>query len=222
MAGLQAGSVGIACLTGTAPTIADTPEKMREWNDSVPAVIGQVRPGPGRADGFCTGTLVSPTLVLTAAHCAQGREPALTARQRRFFVPATGQEIRVINSAPHPRYREDGHHSADFDYGVLTLASPAPQGPLGMVFGTLRKEMTVLGYTHAHPGRVTGRPDCALKTVSGPALLLNCAVSGGLSGSPVFARQPGGPLRIVGVVSSRSSQGAWVARLDDWLRKWLN
>jgi V8-like Glu-specific endopeptidase len=80
------------------------------------------------ADGQCTGSLVAPTVVLTAAHCishsiATGR----TAQGRVYFGSRVGQffdDRRIIDMIAH-RYYTSGIYSG-YDIGLVRLQSPAP------------------------------------------------------------------------------------------------
>src|SRR6185295_20195739 len=78
-----------------------------------PIVNGMVDPGDpavvalldgGRA--FCTGTLVSPHVVVTAAHCIDvslgGREPSTLQAFFGTTVGADGMTIEVLDGEPSP------------------------------------------------------------------------------------------------------------------------
>lgn len=104
------------------------------------AILGGSQPSPGQfptvvgillAQGAgCTGTLVAPDLVLTAAHCISPRslgqpsQQAVTDGTVVFFdstnLPVNGQTINAADTIPHPSFVQPG----DPDVGLIRLANP--------------------------------------------------------------------------------------------------
>ena len=75
---------------------------------------------------FCTGTLVAPTTVVTAAHCIEG---ATSPAGMSFFVgqdanSGSGTKVSIASLHPHPEY--DGVN----DIAVLKLAEAPPVTPI--------------------------------------------------------------------------------------------
>jgi len=78
----------------------------------------------GAPDGWCcSGTLIAPTVVVTAAHCYR------TGCHQRIFigqdvaVPDQGRVVRVANATMHPAY--DPGSGSDFnDIMILVLSEP--------------------------------------------------------------------------------------------------
>lgn len=78
-----------------------------------------------RGAGFCTGVVVSPTIVLTAGHCAQGAQ-ALAINTALAGAPPRLIEVRDV--AMHPEFRANAaqRRERSIDMAMLRLATPLP------------------------------------------------------------------------------------------------
>lgn len=74
----------------------------------------------------CTGTLIAPRAVLTAAHCVATESPASLVVISGSRVDA-GQRVEIESIAIHPDY--DGLAA---DLAVIELAAPLPQPPVAV------------------------------------------------------------------------------------------
>ncbi len=73
----------------------------------------------------CTGTLIAPQVVLTAAHCVVGK----SALEVHVGAPVgTGTFIRVTEAITHPMF-DDATHA--YDIAIVRLAEPAGVTPVG-------------------------------------------------------------------------------------------
>jgi secreted trypsin-like serine protease len=85
-----------------------------EFQSSFPwAVANQQLP----SGDICTAELISPTFIVTAAHCAYGTRVALVGKAD----DTTSQSIPLIQSIIHPSYNGTTHV---YDVAVLKLATP--------------------------------------------------------------------------------------------------
>nr|WP_255217186.1 trypsin-like serine protease [Myxococcus sp. AM010] len=176
------------------------------------AAIVPVSPFCGEPDEaarvLCTGTLVAPRVVLTAAHCVENAEAprvfsvvfaAETARA------SAAERVRVVEGRLHPAWRPGVN-----DVGVLILASDAPVAPLAWEARAFPSDgvgrlARVVGFGVDGAGgaglrrgglsRVTSVEAGMFSIEAAPAM--SC---GGDSGGPVFIEQDGYE-RLVGVTS---------------------
>lgn len=182
----------------------------------------------GSRGGACTGVLVSPRAVLTAAHCVRSPSgAALRVRSVRIGNPAGRTErARVVEVRAHPDF-DPAHPDRGADLAVLrlsravegrappALATPA-QHPEG---GGARVVIRGFGLTRAgsRPRVARGLSAVRLEALtphhcfSGPvqemartrwcAAAPSAGVCPGDSGSPATVTEPGGPEVLVGVTS---------------------
>ena len=128
---------------------ADSEEKIVNGviEAGMPGVVALVGPG-GK---LCTGSLVAPTVILTAAHCVtyQGRPKGLTEALVTNGVDQWPQEsARIVASEVFPRWRES--ESASFDLATMVLDRPLVTRPMQMHFDSVQsllgRDVEVVGF----------------------------------------------------------------------------
>lgn len=137
--------------------IGGRPANPDRWSFTVALRQNVKGPEGTRKVFFCTGSLIAPTVVLTAAHCVRHkgyRRMRVIAGRERVRAGETGQVLKVRQVRRFPTYRENQRH----DIAVLLLAKPARYEPVELATAAEANRLTrvgsklfVAGYGDTHP-----------------------------------------------------------------------
>lgn len=167
------------------------------------------------AGGHCTGVLVAPDRVVTAAHCLVASRTGAWLRPERVNLLAGYDrgEFRahaVAASYVVGRYDPAAGGPRGADWAVLRLATPLP-GPVLPVAAAVPGMAAMLGgwqrdRAHALLADTACRVTDAGRDAAGPVLLHDCAATRGSSGGPLLVRV-GGAWAVAGVQSAARREG---------------
>ncbi|NBE07644.1 trypsin-like serine peptidase [Paragemmobacter ruber] len=181
------------------------------------AAVGRIDFG---SDGFCTGTLIAPDVVLTAAHCLYDMTTGEPFAPSEVTFRAGWRDGRaeadraVAMLLPHPGFQPglDGDVEArrtqtSHDIGLIKLAepillpsiTPAPTGSVPR--GGDRVE--IVSYAKDRSEAASLQDVCSVLGVEGRVAVLDCPVEFGASGSPVFRDTAYGS-EVVSVISAKA------------------
>ena len=174
----------------------------------------------GRLDiggaGFCTGALVAPRLVLTAAHCLfhgdtrERIDPAEVQFLAGFRNGRAGAYRSIRRAVIHPDYVFDGKVSSERvrnDVALLELAHPI-QNTTIEPFDTAARPRTgdsvgVVSYARNRSEAPSLQEVCTVLARQEGVLVTSCSVDFGSSGAPIFTFV-NGRAQIVSVVSAKA------------------
>ena len=155
--------LGAALVNGCAPLAEDMDIDTQEIVGGTTAATGEFPFATHLRIGssVCGGSLVSPTLVLTAAHCVAGQAPsAITATigRTRLSNTATGEVRGVSEVIVHPNYNAS---TRDYDVAFVRLSAPStravvqvasPSGPSERALWQAGANVTAIGWGRLSEG----------------------------------------------------------------------
>ena len=164
----------------------------------------------------CTGTLVAPSVVLTAAHCLYSH------RLQRYYPPTAVHFLagysrerylahrRARQVLPSPDFDPNGRSAVDMaghDWAVILLDGPIDIPPLRLGAEVVAPGQPVVqaGYSQDRAHILSVDPGCrVLGPIRGtPLIAHDCDAVGGDSGSPILVDRGDGP-EVVAIHSATS------------------
>ncbi|WP_428539522.1 trypsin-like serine peptidase [Profundibacter sp.] len=166
------------------------------------------------SDGFCTGVLLRPDIVLTAGHClfdpetGKRNDPTGIVFKAGFSDGKSVAERKVARAVVHPDYKYQGEDKAlqvRYDVALLQLSSPIPAATaapyLVQSFSGLGDEVAVVSYAIGRKKALSKQRHCGVLGRRDGLIVFSCDVTFGSSGAPVFDMS-GNRARIVSIICS--------------------
>jgi protease YdgD len=186
----------------------ETADESRGWE-----AVGRLNLG---TRGFCTGTLIAPDLVLTAAHCLFDKETGARVDPAKIEFLAgwrngSALAYRTARKAlPHPDYIYSGDEGVDrvaYDVALVQLDQPVRLWnvqPFDLdVRPSTGDEVGVVSYAQDRSDVPSLQETCHVLSREAEAIVMDCSVDFGSSGAPVFSFRDG-VARVVSVVSAKA------------------
>ena len=199
-------------------------EQSKPWRG-----VGRINIAGYKRRGMCTGTLIAPDIVLTAAHCViDHRSGRRFPPGNIFFVAgwhkgkATGHS-KAQAVAVHPEWKSGKPQKREdlgADLALVRLAKPisakaATPFPIGRP-DLPGSQIQLLSYRRDRAHALTHQTACRYRAMLENVMTFLCDIAKGSSGGPVFRMIDGTP-HVIGVISARSKESpprGFAARAD--------
>jgi protease YdgD len=206
---------GLAVSSALAAELRPVDVNTRQWS-----AVAQVN---NNAYGRCTGVLIAPDRVLTAAHCLFNRRTGQFLRAESIHVVLGYDRGRYGFHSVASKltigegYDAHGGSPSPSDYAVLHLINIAPEEfpPLQIARGSNTSgNFIAAGFARGRPEMLSASPECRITARTGKNLMVtDCQVEHGMSGGPLVETET---WRLIGIqIASGNANGQSVSVMID-------